>query len=139
MTAGISAILATGAGSQTASLARFLQSQIVVGVGETVEWTNRDASLPHTITFGTEPTDPRPPSLNVTMDTDGARHAILGFPGDSANSGTMPPTPQDRPGLPQAPVAITRFRVTFMSPGAFNYICALHDNLGMKGTVIVHR
>jgi len=33
----------------------------------------------------------------------------------------------------------TRFRVTFTAPGTFNYICALHDDLGMKGTVIVHR
>jgi plastocyanin len=28
--------------------------------------------------------------------------------------------------------------VTFTSPGTFNYICAVHDQLGMKGTVIVH-
>jgi len=28
--------------------------------------------------------------------------------------------------------------VTFTSPGTFNYICAIHDELGMKGTVIVY-
>jgi len=28
--------------------------------------------------------------------------------------------------------------VTLKSPGIYNSICALHDNLGMKGTVIVH-
>jgi len=27
--------------------------------------------------------------------------------------------------------------VTFQSAGIFNYICSLHDNLGMKGAVIV--
>jgi plastocyanin len=32
---------------------------------------------------------------------------------------------------------VTRFRVTFTSPGTFEYICAVHDELGMKGTVIV--
>jgi plastocyanin len=31
----------------------------------------------------------------------------------------------------------TRFRVTFTHAGVFPYICALHDNLGMKGMVIV--
>ena len=31
----------------------------------------------------------------------------------------------------------TRFRVTFTAPGTFNYICGLHDTLGMIGTVIV--
>ena len=139
VTGGISAIVSTGAGSQTASLSRFLRDNIVVRVGDTVEWVSRDASIPHTVTFGTEPADPRPPSSNVTSDSDGARHATIGPPGDSVNSGIMPPAPQDRPGLAQAPLAVTRFRVTFTAPGTFNYICSLHDNLGMKGTVIVHR
>ena len=31
----------------------------------------------------------------------------------------------------------TRFRVTFTKPGTYNYRCLLHDNLGMKGEVIV--
>jgi plastocyanin len=135
--AGISAIVSTGGGTQTAMLARFLQANTVVRVGDTVEWVNRDASLPHTITFGTEPVDPRPPSTNVLVDADGARHATIGAPGGSVNSGIMPPTPQDRPGLAQAPIAATRFRVTFTAPGTFHYICSLHDNLGMQGTVIV--
>jgi plastocyanin len=37
----------------------------------------------------------------------------------------------------QAPLAVTRFRVTFTHPGIFNYICALPDELGMVGKVIV--
>lgn len=139
ISAGVSAIISTGAGSQTASLLRFLRENIVVRVGDSVEWVNRDASIPHTVTFGTEPEDPRPPSANVTLDLDGARHATIGAPTDSVNSGILTPTPQDRPGLAQAPLAITRFRVTFTRPGVFNYICSLHDVLGMKGTVIVHR
>jgi plastocyanin len=32
---------------------------------------------------------------------------------------------------------VTRFRVTFNTPGTFNYICALHDEEGMVGRVIV--
>ena len=101
--AGISAIVSTGGGAQTAMLARFLQGNTAVRVGDTVEWVNGDASLPHTITFGTEPADPRPPSANVLVDADGARHATIGAPGDSVNWGIMPPTPQDRPGWRRHP------------------------------------
>jgi plastocyanin len=134
--AGIGEIVLTGGGSQTASLMRFLQNTIVVQVGDTVEWTNRDA-INHTVTFGVEPADPRPPSTDVLPTSDGARHAAIGLPGDSVNSGFLSAAPQDRPGLPQAPPGVTHFRVTFTSPGTFNYICAVHDELGMKGTVIV--
>ena len=64
----------TGAGSQTASLMRFGRGTIVVGVGDTVEWTSLDPSINHTVTFGTEPADPRPPSTNV-LATFGRRQA----------------------------------------------------------------
>jgi plastocyanin len=47
-------------------------------------------------------------------------------------------TPQDRPGLAQSAPGITRFRVTFTAPGTYNYICAIHDTLGMTGTVLVY-
>jgi hypothetical protein len=49
------------------------------------------------------------------------------------------PAPQDRINLAQAPLGVQRFRVTFNTPGTFNYICALHDELDMVGKVIVKR
>jgi len=73
----------------------------------------------------------------VTTDSDGARHAVIGSPSDSVNSGVLGPALQERVGQPQPPPGVTRFRVTFTGPGTFTYICALHDDLGMKGTVIV--
>ena len=137
--AGVGEIVTmTGAGSQTASLMRFGRATIVVGVGDTVEWTSLDPSINHTVTFGDEPADPRPPSVNVVATLDGARQAVIGSPTDSVNSGFLSPAPQDRAKLAQSPPGVTRFRVTFTSPGTFNYICAVHDQLGMKGTVIVH-
>jgi plastocyanin len=36
-----------------------------------------------------------------------------------------------------APFNATYFRVTFTGPGTYNYKCALHDNLGMVGQVVV--
>jgi len=138
--AGIGEIVTTtGGGSQTASLMRFLRETIVVRVGDTVEWTSLDPSINHTVTFGVEPADPRPRSANVLLSSDGARQAVISSPADSVNSGFLSPAPQDRAGLAQSAPGVTRFRVTFTAPGTFNYICAVHDQLGMKGTVIVHR
>jgi plastocyanin len=136
--AGIGTVVTiTGTGSQTASLMRFERRVIVVRVGDTVEWANLDPSINHTVTFGTEPADPRPASPGVSLTSDGARQAVLASPSDSINSGFLTPTPQDRANLAQAAPGVTRFRVTFTSPGTFEYICAVHDQLDMKGTVIV--
>jgi plastocyanin len=102
-----------------------------------VEWTNLDPVTPHAITFGVEPDNVNPPSPNVSVDADGARVATITSKSDSVNSGFIQAAPQERTGLPQAPLGVTRFRVTFSRPGVFNYICALHDELGMVGKVIV--
>jgi len=136
--AGIGAVVTmTGAGSQTASLMRFDRKVVVVGVGDTVEWASLDPSINHTVTFGAEPADPRPASPGVVPTSDGARQAVINSPSDSVNSGFLTPAPQDRANLAQSAPGVTRFRVTFTSPGTYEYICAIHDELGMNGTVIV--
>jgi plastocyanin len=140
VSAGIGEIVATGGGSDTVSVMRFLGGSIVVRVGDTVEWTNLDPVTPHTVTFGTEPSGPpQPPSLGVTSASDGARQAVLNLPSDSVHSGFLQAAFQDRAGLAQSPLGVTRFRVTFKTAGTFDYICALHDDLGMVGRVIVRR
>jgi plastocyanin len=135
--AGDSKILGTAGGSSTVAFPRFMQPRIVIHAGETVEWSNVAPVGSHTVTFGVEPSNATPPSANVTVDADGARHAIITSPTDSVNSGYISASPQDRVGLPQSPLGVTRFRVTFTTPGTYPYTCALHDNLGMTGTVIV--
>jgi plastocyanin len=136
--AGIGEIVTTtGAGSQTASLMRFEHQTILAQVGDTVEWTSLDPSINHTVTFGLEPDDPRPPSANVMTTSDGARHSVISSPADSVNSGFLSPAPQDRANLAQSAPGVTRFRVTFTSQGTFTYICAVHDQLGMTGRVVV--
>ena len=77
------------------------------------------------------------PSSDVTVDLDGARHAIIDSISDSTHSGFIIAAPQERRGLAQAPLGVTRFRVTFPNTGLFPYICALHDELGMVGKVTV--
>lgn len=135
--AGRSSIHSTGGGSQTVSVMRFFNPVIVVRVGDTVEWTNTSTPVFHTVTFGAEPFNDAPPSQGVTPDADGARHAVISSPNQSVNSGFLGIPNQETPGTAEAPLDTTRFRVTFTAPGTFNYICGLHDNLGMRGTVIV--
>jgi len=126
------------AGASTLSIMRFDRHTVVIHAGQTVEWASDDPEDPHTITFGTEPAgDPFPPSSNVTIDADVARHAVINSTSDSVHSGFIGAAPQDRTGLEQSPLFVTRFRITFTHPGTYPYICALHDNLGMKGEIIV--
>lgn len=139
VTAGVGHVVGNGGGTQTVSIMRFMDATQVIHVGETVEWTSAEAVTSHTITFGPEP-DPLnqiPPSANVAIDPDGARHAFISSTSDVVHSGFITQPPQDRIGLAQAPLSATRFRVTFTQPGVYQYKCVLHDELGMVGQVIV--
>jgi len=139
VTAGVGHIMGNGGGTQTASVMRFMDATKVIHVGETVQWTTAEGVTNHTITFGPEP-DPLNqilPSANVTLDPDGARHAVISSPSDAVHSGFITESPQDRTGLAQAPLSATHFRVTFTQPGVYQYKCVLHDELGMVGQVIV--
>ncbi len=145
---GTGELVSTPGGIQSVSVMRFMQPSITIHAGETVEWDSSDVSG-HTVTFGQEPvnvTPQTPPSGNVFADPDGARHAIISSTADNVHSGFIAPAAHERNGVSQAPapvaqvqppVGVTRFRVTFMTPGTYPYICAFHDELGMKGEVIV--
>jgi plastocyanin len=140
---GVGEIVATAAGFQTLSVMRFMEPTQVIHVGETVEWNNDDPVEPHTITFGPEPQNLMAASANVKIGLDGARNAVINSTSDVVHSGFIVAPPQERIGLVQIPLpplpgsTVTRFRVTFTSPGTFPYICALHDDFGMKGRVLV--
>lgn len=137
VTAGTGEIAATAGGTSTISAVRFSHDNIQIKAGQTVEWDNQDPVLPHTITFGPAPEDLVSPSPDVTVDLDGARHATIASTSATTHSGFIVAAPQERLGLPQAPLGVTRFRVTFPNAGTFPYICALHDGLGMNGQVTV--
>lgn len=142
--AGIGETSSNAGGFQTSSLLRFVEGTITIHAGDTVEWTNHDPIEPHTITFGPEaddPANPFPPSANVTVDADGALHAIINSPSDIVHSGAIVQALVDEPGLSTAFNTLafnpTRFRATFTKPGTYNYHCVFHDNLGMVGKVLV--
>lgn len=142
VTAGIGKIVATAGGSSTLSIMRFFNHTTTIHVGDTVQWNNNDPVTPHTVTFGTEPPPDQlfPPSSNVDPGgpgTDGALSATISSKKDSVHSGFLMATGQDQVGLPQNNLTKTEFRVTFTKAGTYQYICALHDDLGMKGTIVV--
>jgi plastocyanin len=142
VTAGVGEIAATAGGQQSFSLVRFINGTVTIHAGDTVEWTNLDPEIGHTITFGKVPQDLIDPSCSpncvVTIDPDGAPHATIISMQQNVHSGLIAALLEDEPGVPQGPVfPPTRFRVTFTTPGTYSYVCAFHDNLGMDGTVIV--
>ena len=103
-----------GADDGTAMVMRFIRQQVTVHVGDTVSFVNNGMAAPHTVTFGQEPASPFTP---VNLDT--ASH----YAGGDLSSGIVGP--------------METFKVTFIKAGTFNYICALHDYMGMVGTVRV--
>lgn len=111
-----------GAGNGLVMVARFLPQQLTVTVGTTVLWTNPDPVTPHTVTFG-----PEPPNPMTIVGTDGPGHATIASPNQAVNSGFLGAS------FP----AGSQFRVTFTAPGTYQYICALHDDIGMVGTIVV--
>jgi plastocyanin len=142
VTAGIGEISATAGGTRTLSVMRFLADQIHIRAGDTVEWTNQDPVDAHTVTFGTAPTGLAifaPSNVLPNPDPDGALHAVITPSAPNASSGILAAAAQDpSSGMGnQTPLGLTRFRATFPIPGAFSYRCLLHDDLGMKGMVIV--
>ena len=142
VTAGVGEIAATAGGQQSFSLVRFIHGTVTIHAGDTVEWANLDPEIGHTITFGTVPQDLIDPSCSpncvVSTDPDGALHATITSTQQNVHSGLIAALLEDEPGVPQGPVAPpTRFRITFTTPGAYPYVCAFHDNLGMDGKVIV--
>jgi plastocyanin len=142
VTAGVGEIAATAGGQQSLSLVRFLDGNVTIHVGDTVEWSNLDPEIGHTITFGTIPQDLIDPSCSpnciVTTDPDGAPHATITSTQQNVHSGLIAALLEDEPGFPQGAVyPPTRFRITFTAPGTYPYVCAFHDNLGMEGSVAV--
>lgn len=156
VTAGVGEISATPGGYQTVSEFRFINGALTVHVGDTVEWSNHDPLAPHTITFGfgsNDPSNPVEPSSGVIIDPDGALHGFITSPTDKVHSGFIRGPLEDQPGIPQHPIVNpndsatdisnvahsnpTRFRVTFLHTGVYNYKCVLHDDLGMIGKIVV--
>ena len=123
VTTGIGQLFHTGG----IAVLRFMPNQNVIHAGQTVTWRNSDPETPHTVTFGTEPPGGPfgafGPSPNVSQG-----HATVSSTSDWVNSGFIGK---------MGPTFGSTFQVTFKTPGVYPYICALHDDQGMVGTITV--
>lgn len=104
----------TGGDDGLAMLMRFVRPKVLVHVGQSVRFVNNGMGAPHTVTFGTEPANIFAPVGDPTK-----------YKGGDLSSGIIPPG--------------GKFKVTFKKAGTFHYICALHDEMGMVGQVVVRR
>ncbi|HEU5347185.1 MAG TPA: plastocyanin/azurin family copper-binding protein [Ktedonobacterales bacterium] len=101
-----------GIGDSNVDVMRFFPRTIQIHVGETVSFSNHSMG-PHTVTFGPE-----------------QENIFVPYGDPTAFDGTSPLNS----GLLFGPAP---FSVTFVKTGTFHYFCALHDFLGMVGTVVV--
>jgi plastocyanin len=105
-------LVLAGADDGTAMLMRFVRGTVTVHVGDTVAFDN-GTGAPHTVTFGAEPANPFDPSTIKPVASYGGGDLSIFLP----------------PGFDT--------HITFTAPGTYHYICAVHDFMGMVGTVIV--
>lgn len=109
-----------GIGDGLVGLMRFFPQRIVIHVGDTVTFTNRDIMEPHTVTFGTFP-----PNFNDFFPVGNPK----AFDGSAPlNSGFIGANPA---------WFGTTYKVTFTKAGTYAFRCDLHDYLGMVATIVV--
>lgn len=127
-------LVIAGYGNGYVSLMRFFPETIVVHKGDVVTWTSLDASDPHDVLIGPEPAQEPPgpiyPGAPTSPDQAGPQMAPADYDGDPKTtiySGTLAFfTPWGN-----------TFRVRFNKTGTFPYKCAIHDDMGMTGKVVV--
>jgi plastocyanin len=121
------------------SVLRFGPETIEINTGDSVTFVNKDINAPHTVTFGTEIPNPFAPGFTPYGGT------TISSPSDQVNSGFL--VSQELvdyinvgsliQGVFPGFVITRQVTFKFTKSGVFPYFCALHDTLGMVGTVIV--
>jgi plastocyanin len=129
-----------GNSQQRYSVLRFTREPLVVPRGATVTWAMRDTFEIHTVTFTSgdkppqfavpEPQSNGPPKVllnpKALTPTNTTRYDGTGY----VNSGLLFP-----PGNPgKSP---SSFRLTFTTPGRFEYWCLVHAEAGQRGIIVV--
>lgn len=94
---------------------RFLPQIQVIKAGDSITWTNNDPMMPHTVTL---------PGENSTFSESFAPEGSSTYDGKiKTSSGILLPS--------------QTYTLKFTNPGRYTYICLLHDEIGMIGTIIV--
>jgi len=131
--------VATGPSVGQVDVMRFIPTRLQVNVGDTVTWNNT-TPVPHTVTFTSgaaapelvlpQPSAGGPPDLVVNPQVLFPVNAGPNYDGTGyVNSGFIGAGPEATAG--------TSFSLTFTKPGTYTYICVLHADQGMAGTIVV--
>jgi plastocyanin len=107
--------VSAGVGNGTESVMRFSHPVQVVHMGDTVKWTNHDPMMPHTVTF---------------PGSDGQFHDIFTPVGGSTYDGSA---------FTSSGILMggETYSLKFTRAGTYRYECLLHDEIGMKGKIVV--
>jgi plastocyanin len=118
--------VSAGVGNGAAASLAFIPVALTIAPGDTVTWTNTDPVEPHTVSFagadGKLPAETDPAAVMPAGGTteDGSTFNNSGF------LAGPPGSPSNQP-----------YSLTFPTAGIYNYVCIIHADLGMKGTIVV--
>lgn len=108
-----------GIGDGLTAVMRYFPQHIVIHVGQTITFTNRDPMEPHTVTFG-------PTAASGDATPYGNPKAFDGS------------TPLNSGFLGMAPGWFgTTYTVKFVKAGTYAFRCDLHEYMGMVATIVV--
>jgi plastocyanin len=100
-----------------------------ISTGDTVNWST-NTETPHTVTFGTQVN----PIMTFGQNTGFNPAAALPSGGSTYNGGDANSGLMDAAGaLPGG----TSYSLTFAKAGTYTYVCLLHADQGMAGTIVV--
>jgi LPXTG-motif cell wall-anchored protein len=119
---------------------QFAPNNLTIKAGDTVEWQANNGGTPHTATFLSgskepdviipEPQPSGPPKLvfnpQVLAPAGASTYGGTGFTNSGLINGKQDPTPGPK-----------TYTLVFDKPGTYTYLCLLHDNMGMTGTITV--
>ncbi|MDQ3930039.1 MAG: plastocyanin/azurin family copper-binding protein [Chloroflexota bacterium] len=131
-------IAAASNGTDDVDYLRFSPKVLTINAGDTVEWAVPTPHGFHNIMFGEEPTlfnfEPQPAGPPKVFTP-----AEVFFPvGPNVHTGTGLYSAGIVRGSSDPPGPFGQsYSLTFTQPGRYEYICALHYNQGMDGTIIV--
>lgn len=122
------------------SLMRFSPANITIHAGDTVVWKQTSAMTPHTVSIFSgakepdlalvEPQPAGPPRLvfnpAIILPAGGQVYSGKGVFNSGLLNATMDPAPGPR-----------SYSLKFDTPGTYEYICSLHDQMGMSGHITV--